>query len=371
MKHAVLHGLRVLVAAAAFPAMMVVGAARADSTAPPGRTIAYVATHFHWAIYQTPGAKTECPNGLVSMGPREQFRTLFPEAKEYALAETQLAREAEVYFPSIKPEPFPYPGAEGKIAYGANLDGKVDPNDFVSPEGEQGVDNNLYRAIGCIINYRGPDGFLYVFTNQYMEDFNFNRVLIELTNVDSLVNDDDVNVTFYRGRDRLIKDATGENFLPGGTQRINMRWGKKFIRHFKGKIVDGVLTTEPVQLELPAAAYWEEASVLRFPDMRLKLKLTPDHAEGLMVGFVDVESFYDNMIKTWSTHHYSYGQQSQPSVYRALRRLADGIPDPATGMNQGISFAAQVRYSQVFVMHPNEEMAGPVKKLVTGGAATR
>jgi hypothetical protein len=36
-----------------------------------------------------------------------------------------------------------------------NLDGKVGPNDFTSPEGERGIDSQLYRALGCIKNYRG------------------------------------------------------------------------------------------------------------------------------------------------------------------------------------------------------------------------
>jgi len=40
--------------------------------------------------------------------------------------------------------------------------------------------------------------------------------VIELTDVDSLVNDPDVTVTTYRGTDTLLTDATGNGFLPGG-----------------------------------------------------------------------------------------------------------------------------------------------------------
>ena len=60
------------------------------------------------------------------------------------------------------------------------------------------------------------------------------RVLMELTNVDSLSNDNDVTVTTYRGRDGLLTDATGNGFMPGGTQRADDRWGKQFVMRFKG-----------------------------------------------------------------------------------------------------------------------------------------
>ena len=33
-----------------------------------------------------------------------------------------------------------------RIGEGFNLDGKIKPNDFVSPDGEKGIDNQLYRA---------------------------------------------------------------------------------------------------------------------------------------------------------------------------------------------------------------------------------
>ena len=53
---------------------------------------------------------------------------------------------------------------EGKISYGLNLDGRIGPNDFTSPEGEKGVDNNMFRAIGnspaALEGYLGLNGAL-------------------------------------------------------------------------------------------------------------------------------------------------------------------------------------------------------------------
>ena len=162
-----------------------------------------------------------------------------------------------------------------------------------SPEGEKGVDNNMFRAIGCVANYRGPDGTLFHFTTKYLQQHNYNRVIMELTDVDSLTNDDDVTLTTYRGREQLMTDSTGDGFLPGGTQRIDTRWGKEFIYKTKGRIKDGVLTTDPMPIyTFPATAAFEDTTVQVIKGMRLKLKLTPDKAEGLMAGYTDVEAWY-------------------------------------------------------------------------------
>jgi hypothetical protein len=56
--------------------------------------------------------------------------------------------------------------------------------------------------------------------------------------------------------------------------------------------------------------------------------------------------------ENWSTHHQSYGQESSPSLYRALHRVADAYPDPATGANTAVSTSISVKFKQVFIVHP-------------------
>jgi hypothetical protein len=324
-------------------------AAAADGTPVRSRAIGYVLNTKYWAVY-TSKDKAECPDGLND-GPREQFRSLFPDdGVKRTILETELKREAEVWLPSAAPDPFPFKEAGGPTALGLNLDGKVGPRDFTSPDGEKGIDNQLFRAIGCISNYRGPDGFYYVFTNKDMATNHYNRVVIELTDVDSLVNDGDVTLTTYRGRDGLLSDAGG-NYAPGATQRADHRFGKQFIQKFHGRIVDGVLTTDAADGYLPEADVHQNASAQFFRGLRFRLKLMPDGAEGLMGGYADVDTFYYTLNQTWSTHHQSYGQESSPSLYRALHRLADGYPDPKSGVPTAISAAMEVKFSQVFVDH--------------------
>lgn len=331
--------------------LVVAGAAAAGPL--EGGRIGYVLTERHWALYETEGAKTECPQGF-NIGPREQFDELFRKDSgvEWTIAETRLIREGRRFHLTTSDEPFPFYDAQGQISYGLNLDGKVGADDFRSPDGDEGIDNQLARAIGCIAIYR-EGGTLYHFENLFMLGNTYYRWMIELSGVDDLVNDEDVTVTFYRGLDDLVTDASGNDFVAGGTQRVDERWGQSFIQEVKGKIVDGVLTTEPTakQTRIP----WSRGGFQEFVGFQLKLKLTQQAAEGMLAGYVDVEHFNHQLNRGWTTHHQSYGQLSSPSLYRSMRRLADAYPDPETGANTAISSAVNVTLTQVYVVHPGEE----------------
>ena len=336
-------------------AALYAAAAVADDGILKDRRIGFALNYKAMATYQTPDGKIECPDGFND-GPREQFVKLYPEGAKRTVADSQLKFESEVWVPragGFEPQPFREP--KGGIAIGLNLDGKVGPNDFTSPDGEKGVDNQLYRVIGCVVGWRGPDGQARHFVKTYQQKFNYNRTMFEITDVDSLVDDPDVTVTLYRGREPLLVNAAGD-FIAGGSQRVDARWGKDFIHNMKGKIVDGVLTTAPKHVVMP------ESTARGVPKMdihewRVKLKLTETGAEGLMAGYIDVERFYNALGQNWSTHHRAYGAESLPSEYRALRRNADAMPD-AEGVNQAISAAWEVKFSQVYVIHASPQVAG-------------
>lgn len=325
--------------------------------APEGRRIAYALTDYAWEVYQTPDGKAECPNGFND-GPREQFAALFPEnGAKRTLVETQLLRENQTWRPDTSPDVLPFREAIGAVAYGMNLDGKTDADDFTNPDGERGVDNQLHRAIGCIGNFRGTAGTLYQFTSKYLQQFVYDRVVIEISEVDSLINDDNVVLTSYRGSEDLMTDATGNGFLAGGSQTVDTRWGKSFVHRFPGKIVDGVLITEPADFTWPSTAGFEDTSIHEMRAARFRLSLTPERAQGMWAGYVDVEAFHVMHNKGRSTHLLSYGQQSSISLYKALRRLADGFPDAKTGENTAISSAIIAKFVQVHLRHPAQEIS--------------
>jgi hypothetical protein len=309
--------------------------------------IGYVTTDLHWALYQTQNVNADCPEGLNGNGPRETFKALYPNGG--SVETTQLARESLKIFPGDKGPQFPYILAKGATAIGLNLDGKQDTG-FTGPTGEKGIDNNLFKVIGCNAQYRSPDGQMQLFANKLIRYFNFDRIMIELSKADNLTNANDVDVTVYRGRDPLLLDATGENVAPGGSQRVDLHYGRKLIQHLRGRIINGVLTTEPIDAQWPWANYFDAPSVLHIRDMRLSLNVTGTGANGLIAGYTDVDSFY-HWVTSWSTHHLSYGRLDPSEFYWAVKNNADAYPDK-DGKMTAISSAITINMAQVFIQHP-------------------
>lgn len=359
---------------AAFISLMSFTVASADSgTQSPAAfavkdgTIAFALTSLRWATYLKPDAQVDCPDG-VNQGPREQFSALFPaDGQTRTLADTQLKREVQNWFPTTAPDYFAFREPRGPNALGLNLDGRVDPGDFTSLEGEKGIDNQLYRVLGCINSYRDANGTNDSLNSAEILTDRYNRLLIEINGVTSLENSENVEVMIYRGLDPLRTDAGGKRVLPGQTQRIDIRWGAKFIQRLQGKIVDGVLITEPHDLTFP----W---SVFNVPtdeylrDARLRVKLTAETAEGLVGGYTDIETWYLQLMKSQSTHCQSYGQLASMSLYKAMRRLADAYPDPKSGANTAISSALRATFTQVYIL-PESKAALAAAKVPLGRAA--
>lgn len=351
------------VAAAGFiAALMAAGTPAYADEAPAGRSIAYVFTSINWPIYQAKDktgkeTKEECPAGLND-GAREQFAELFPQkdGQKWTIAESTVMREAEIWWPKAGPDKFPFHEVGGKIGFGMNLDGKVKPSDFTSPDGRTGVDNQFYRAVGCIVSYREGSSQI-LFEKNHFEGQMFNRILMELTDVDSLTNDDDVTVTIYRGLDPLVKDAKGD-FQSGATQRLDLQWGQDFIKSSKAKIVDGVLiTTQASDFVWANQFVHSEASLDLMRDAHFEINLTPEKAYGMIGGYIDIETNYRSLNRRYGTHQISYGKTAAASLYKAFRRLADGHPDPETGENTSISGALNMTGVQVYVSRPDPKVA--------------
>lgn len=333
---------------------MVSGSGQAQAQAPRDGRIAYVLTHRNYAVYET-DESVQCPNGL-NLGPRESFAKRFPDdGTVRTVLETQLKLEGENWHSTSDKGPVPYQEPQGDISIGLNLDGQVSPNDFKSPEGEEGIDNQFYRVVGCTNNFMKA-GSMRHFINVFMVQYNNNRWMFELTNVDDLTNDDDVTLTTYRGRDALLVDATGENYTPGGTQHIDERWGKEFVVQVKGKIVDGVLTSDPIDhIRIPSGSTFNTNGYEQFLGLQFKLAINAKTATGLLGGYMNLDKFRLWRNTTWSTHHQSYGQENASALYASMLRNADAYPDPETGVNTAISMANEVTFVQAYIMREPEK----------------
>ena len=245
----------------------------------------------------------------------------------------------------------PFWGVQSRVAYGLNLDrtsdGHATPNScahqkFEGLDGEPAVDNQFYRALGC--------GKLRRSGGNPLE--RYDPYLIELRGLDSLQNDDDVEVGIYSTDDESTRSQTGEH-LPHQSFRVtpNPRWRTTT----RGRIVDGVLTTDRVEVlylrwKVSTTGLFGQVSELEFRNARFRVALTPDGTvKGIMAGYrpIDNVGLVHRCCKaTASTANYDCA-----SEYKTLVAMADGYPDPETGQCTMISTAHHVVGIPAFIVH--------------------
>lgn len=322
-------------------------------------TIGLVLTDWRYALHETP-EKQECPAGLQ---PNEiaHFKTRpdhLQQLKKFGGFQNRgpIGQNAN-HTPMAVEDPLPFSELKTTVGYGLSLDGTTDGGatpkscaheKFTNPEGEP-VDNQMARVVGCVMGWRST-GFMAEFYSNEVVTSPINRHLIEITGVDDETNDPDVEVFFYKGRDRLVRTASG-SFIPYISHRIDERF-TRYMFKTRGKIVDGVLTTEPVPLARFPLVVVQIPGERQVHDMRLRLKLTPDGAEGFLGGY--------ESLKTWWAMHSKgpgvgsdVGSFSPAGLYRAALRYADGRPDPETGECTALSVGYKIAAVRAMIVHPD------------------
>jgi hypothetical protein len=331
----------------------------AKSAAP--KTIGLAVTDWSYALVETPDAKEECSLGLQA-GEVAQFKAQ-PDYLEHrqkfggTFENRGPNGEKGNFSPTVVQDVLPWSELVTKRGYGMNLDGTSDGHatpksckheKFTSDDGQQ-VDNQMARVIGCIQGFR-TSGLTGTFYRNEVPNFTFNRHLIEITGVDSESNDPDVQVSIYKGMDQLVKTAGGDGFVPFTSQRIDVRY-PQFIMKTHGRIVDGVLITDPIPYARFPIRETGNVGERRMHDLTLRLKLTSSGAEGLLAGYEDTAAWWNIKSKGVTPELDKY---SPAGMYRALHRHADGYPDPATGQCTAISAAYNIKAVPVIVIHPTE-----------------
>jgi small nuclear ribonucleoprotein (snRNP)-like protein len=222
----------------------------------------------------------------------------------------------------------------GKLGYGFNLDGKDGAEALTDPEtGERGLDNQLIRALGCFAVYdiRRP-------VRPYLEDITWDTQmdampawLMSVTG-DDLNKDGDVTITFDRALNHLIRDAHG-----GASADVTFIVDRNPRSHsvFKGKIENGILSiTEPGDFSMMSEAPFH--TIIQFSKTHLRLKINENRT---LTGFIGGYEPWMNYYTFLAIRGEGTGQVDLPGSYYALKRMADGIPDPKTGENTSISNA--------------------------------
>ena len=340
-------------------------------------TLGFAVSSWNTAIYET-RFMDECPGGINATNDEYWWRGLSKEQRGKQTENgmiTQIMRQAIAnhrgpngedvcQVPTAVNDP-PLITVEGKISYGMNLDGTTDGHEtpktckhekFTGVDGTPAVDNQLYRLLGCVYGWRSI-GHIETAANGSRRTNGLGMILVEVTDVDDPRNDDDVKVTFYRSVDQFTFDRS-DNPLPYSTFRIDYDNGNpRYGDTVKGKITNGVLTTEPADVSLPFYGNYA-FQTMRLRDVRLNLKIADDAAaaEGLLAAYYTTEQLWEYVGELgWQPT----GVYNCPSIYQAMLKLADGYRDEK-GDCQAISSAFKVKAIAAFIRHDHEPAAGPV-----------
>lgn len=260
-----------------------------------------------------------------------------------------------VYSACSNPRDFPalakdFRTYDGRVAAGMDLDGKAGKEDFVGPDGERGVDNQLWRAVGCVTPFRESSN---VDEARKRPMSARAPTLIELRGVDDARNDSDVTVNIYAATDPLTRDGRG-NTLAGASFTIDP--DPRLRATGRGRIVEGVLTTEPFDVVLNYKEQIIDAP-REIRGARFRATLKDDGTiEGGIFGYYTLSSYYDS-IEQMTQNGANLSALSCPGVWNAIHRLADGYRDRKSGRFTAISSAYSFTGVRAFAVPPPAENA--------------
>jgi len=254
--------------------------------------------------------------------------------------------------PFAAPDPG-QPEVTGRIGDGLNLDGKIKTSDFTSPDGEKGIDNALYRAWGCDAPFRNPaSGTLDLRENTQMQEGLY-TVVIRISGNQDPMNDNDATVEIGYSPDKIVRDARA-NVASDYSYRIVK--SEQYTK-LKAKIVNGVVETEQVdELHVPRIGWFpDQMGDADFHKGKLRLKMAADGeaAAGVVGGYRNwLDLLSENTFAQTGAEQGIRDHEDAVSLYYALKRNADGMPDPKTGRNMGISMAYRIKAVPAHVVDP-------------------
>ncbi|NQZ96869.1 MAG: hypothetical protein HRU01_10185 [Myxococcales bacterium] len=327
-------------------------------------TLGFVLTDF--TFDQPPDSENVCPSGF-NIDERELYLSqvdptsgITDENTPRYLEYLRLMRKRGGPDPCKEPALFSDDGhltLEGPgVAAGFDLDGSVSTlensspdscahQDFSGQAGEPGIDNQLWRVLGCVTGYqRGSIIDEYAITNIREGG---RTILIQISDIDDPRNDEHVGVAIFSSPDQIPVDAAGELL---SWASLSIAEDERYRNVTSGKLVDGVVTAGPVDLLLDFNGQFLDAEY-RLRGAHLRLELEPDgNARGLIGGYWDIAKFYDAYaVQATRSGVFNVGFRC-PAIYKALKREADAFPDAETGECSAISTAFRVAAIPAFLI---------------------
>ena len=327
----------------------------------------YEPAFYYGAQDGTTAPGTDCPAGTVpEMDWRAVLKTSYrTEAEVDKILDPenpQRARMGGIRGPNRenvyeKPWAVPDPGlpaVSGDRAFGFDLDNDAKTGfkglDVAGElSGARGIDNEYYRAVGCLMAWRGParEGHHAKYVNDGMRDGRYTLVMVISGEAADWRNDPNVRVGFYPSRDKMVKDANGA-IAHDYTFRIAP--DPRYQSVVAARTVNGVIET-PAPVEIVTRSLDRLPLVLK--EGRLRFQLQND---GSLVGFIGGYRSIDDYYSEWAAGGSIYELTMHiniPAYWYALQRSADGSFDPSSGRYTGISSAFRLYAMPAFVVAPN------------------
>ena len=345
--------------------------------APPANgEMGFVVSYFIQPVIQGPDA---CPSGtepklrdayLARQTPEERARLSLkenePELVRRWQTDTFGANNTNI---CSQPDMFERPlfrTVQSKHAWGLDLDGDAKGGtdggetcaheNFSTPTGEAGIDNQEYRVMGCTLEWRGVNGVAgdqEIGMRQFHASGEWTQVIL-LRGVDSLTRDDNVEVVYANTPDRPVVDSSGK-FLPGASFTVSDKPPRNR-NVLKGRIADGVLTTDTADIVLTQTWGQGGARDIRgnrtkydFRRARLRLEFQPDGSvTGLLGGYRPVFDVIHSPAIGGAGSALTAGIDCAAQL-RTLRHYADGLRDAKSGKCTGVSSAIRIRALPAYV----------------------
>jgi hypothetical protein len=355
-----------------------------------GKRQGFVVSHFGMALSGAASETGACPRGMTR-GPAEIFSATPEARRRKGEGDTEYSRRLEVGAFSViirnghnmctnpeagGPDPnFRTVTGRDVPAEGIDLDGQLSHvggpvapgtcahDDFRGMAGERDVDNQFFRLVGCSKAFQPTGNVGGLDASMYAGEWG---ILITLSGVDDLTNDADVEVGIYANADP-IQLSPSRQPLPYATYTTDQ--DPRFRATTRGRIVNGVLTTDPVSVRFH---YVVNGMYLERPldHARLRMTVSPDGTlDGILAGYTPTEVMYD-MSYGFRTGKDANGNLANERLrvgtavgasrvldhtcngaYYALKELADGDRNPQTGRCESISTQYRLSAIPAFVVN--------------------
>lgn len=216
--------------------------------------------------------------------------------------------------------------------------------DRVDREGREGVDNQFGVIWDSVLEPLVGEAAHALLNGAINEG----RMIfaVELTDVDDLDNDDDVQLHFFRARGSPFVGTQGL-LAPDQSYYVDSETSGTLVEG--ASIKDGEIQVGPVEFQFPVDIL-AEFFLISISQGQLRIRFNEDgSAEGLLGGVIDVQSFLEAGYQTNAAHEFRI---VTPLVMRNTDMMRN-----AEGTCEGISIAVKFSATTGFVIHYDDEEA--------------